>query len=419
VQPLKALREGLGLTAVQRQISNATIKEEHDLGRALTPVEREQIKLRYQMGDVYEREDKLLIALHQPLEDYRAQLLAISTALKTGKINQTEFNAEVAKLNAPVRALLDNAPGGYGQRGGININDPNAQPGDRGTRNYSNYEDASKAQDENARYADELKSYQDYRDQLMALGINYDQLVEAAHQRHVDNLNAIDQNRRDMQLSYGQQIADSVYQIAVSAFGKQSAVARAAFAVEKGFVIARASLALYDDVAQAIKVGFPQNIPLIAAAFAQGATIIAAIKGIAVPQSSGGYMAGGYTGDGMRDVAAGVVHGQEFVVNANATSRHRALLEAINSGRLSAESRSVSNDNPSSGFRQPSVQIHNHAPGVGFDVQPGASPDEVVVIARRIVREEAPGAVAADMGKSNSRTSKALGQHYGVGRKRP
>jgi TP901 family phage tail tape measure protein len=46
-----------------------------------------------------------------------------------------------------------------------------------------------------------------------------------------------------------------------------------------------------------------------------------------------GFREGGYTGNmGVGDVA-GVVHGQEFVVNARATRQHMGLLEAINAGR--------------------------------------------------------------------------------------
>ncbi|PZO81599.1 MAG: hypothetical protein DI629_03420 [Mesorhizobium amorphae] len=44
------------------------------------------------------------------------------------------------------------------------------------------------------------------------------------------------------------------------------------------------------------------------------------------------FSEGGYTGDGPRDAAAGVVHGQEFVVRASATARHRPMLEAMNAG---------------------------------------------------------------------------------------
>lgn len=45
-----------------------------------------------------------------------------------------------------------------------------------------------------------------------------------------------------------------------------------------------------------------------------------------------GYRSGGYTGDVGRSDVAGVVHGQEFVVNAAATRRYRGLLESLNAG---------------------------------------------------------------------------------------
>lgn len=45
-----------------------------------------------------------------------------------------------------------------------------------------------------------------------------------------------------------------------------------------------------------------------------------------------GFADGGYTGGGGVGDVAGVVHGKEFVVNAQATARNRGLLEAINSG---------------------------------------------------------------------------------------
>jgi hypothetical protein len=47
-----------------------------------------------------------------------------------------------------------------------------------------------------------------------------------------------------------------------------------------------------------------------------------------------GFAQGGYTGDVGRQAIAGVVHGKEFVINAQATARHRPLLEALNANRL-------------------------------------------------------------------------------------
>lgn len=49
-----------------------------------------------------------------------------------------------------------------------------------------------------------------------------------------------------------------------------------------------------------------------------------------------GFAKGGYTGNVGTNQVAGVVHGQEMVINAAATQRHRGLLESINSGRFSA-----------------------------------------------------------------------------------
>lgn len=45
-----------------------------------------------------------------------------------------------------------------------------------------------------------------------------------------------------------------------------------------------------------------------------------------------GFEEGGYTGNVGRKTVAGVVHGQEFVMNAEATKRNRPMLEAMNNG---------------------------------------------------------------------------------------
>ena len=45
-----------------------------------------------------------------------------------------------------------------------------------------------------------------------------------------------------------------------------------------------------------------------------------------------GFASGGYTGNGGVGEVAGVTHGKEFVVNANATAKNRATLEAMNAG---------------------------------------------------------------------------------------
>jgi hypothetical protein len=67
----------------------------------------------------------------------------------------------------------------------------------------------------------------------------------------------------------------------------------------------------------------PFNYALAAAAGVAAAVNVAKIAGLE---------RGGYTGDVGRKTIAGVVHGQEYVINAPATARNRPLLEAINAG---------------------------------------------------------------------------------------
>ncbi len=62
---------------------------------------------------------------------------------------------------------------------------------------------------------------------------------------------------------------------------------------------------------------------------------------IADIRKQAGFALGGYTGDMARNAVAGVVHGQEFVMNAAATQRWRPQFEAINRGGTWP----VSNDN--------------------------------------------------------------------------
>lgn len=66
------------------------------------------------------------------------------------------------------------------------------------------------------------------------------------------------------------------------------------------------------------------------------AALIATLKAaVAVAKSAAnGFESGGYTGNVGTKEVAGVVHGQEFVINARATKQFRPVLEEMNKGRL-------------------------------------------------------------------------------------
>ena len=132
-----------------------------------------------------------------------------------------------------------------------------------------------------------------------------------------------------MNVQYGEDIVGSLADMYGSMRGEQSKGFKVLFAAEKAFAIARASIALGENIARASSIGFPQNLPLIAGAVAQGATIFANIRSI----KDAGFQTGSYTGNGGVSDVAGVVHGQEYVLNAAATKRVGVgTLDAINSG---------------------------------------------------------------------------------------
>ena len=83
--------------------------------------------------------------------------------------------------------------------------------------------------DENARYAQELEQYANFREQLNQMGVDYDALREAAYQEHMNRLAQIDQARREVSYNAVSEIAASTTAIMRDAFGEQSRIARAAF----------------------------------------------------------------------------------------------------------------------------------------------------------------------------------------------
>lgn len=147
-----------------------------------------------------------------------------------------------------------------------------------------------------------------------------------------------------------------------------------------------------------------------------GANSIPAAEGIVATYSLtevlsalSGFEQGGYTGNVGTGQIAGVVHGQEFVVNAQGTRNNLGVLQAMNAGASVGSSGNIK------------VSIANYGTSKDFEVVP-VSADEVRIIARdeamAAVRRDAPGVVAADMSNPNSKTSKATQRNFTVSRNR-
>lgn len=202
--------------------------------------------------------------------------------------------------------------------------------------------------------------------------------------------------KMDVSLSGAESIAGSMAGMFKTMMGEQSAAYRVMLAVEKAAAIARSIMAIQTGIAQASALPFPANLGAMATVAAQTASIVGNIKSVA-----DGFYTGGYTGNiGTREVA-GVVHGQEYVLNAEATKRvGRGTLDALNNGGTL-------------GGGGVNVTIQNYGTSKAFEVQ---QLDANTV--RIIARDEARNTVATDLQNPNSQISKAASQNLNAPRRR-
>ncbi|MDO7456614.1 tape measure protein [Acinetobacter baumannii] len=144
-----------------------------------------------------------------------------------------------------------------------------------------------------------IQAAQDQRNQIAAEYAKNAQDIEDKYQ----------QDRLNTQIAFGGQMMGSLTSMFGSMFGEQSKAYKIMFAADKAYAIAAAGIAIQQNIAAASKAGFPLNIPLIAGAVAQGASIIANIRAI----KDQGFADGGYTGSGGKYEVAGAVHKGEIV----------------------------------------------------------------------------------------------------------
>lgn len=126
----------------------------------------------------------------------------------------------------------------------------------------------------------------DFEARRLALEKEYAAARQAVQEGTADSL------EQQLAATFGNQVG------IVTSAGRQIAAALAgnskkAFKVSKAFGIAEAVISTAKNIARASEVGFPQNVPLMAAAAAQGAQILASVKsatpgGGSVPNASGG-----------------------------------------------------------------------------------------------------------------------------------
>lgn len=219
---------------------------------------------------------------------------------------------------------------------------------------------------------------------------------EEYQQRMLESERKYHADRAALGLSSNQAFFGSMVDMLKSAGDEQSAIYKTMFAAEKAFAIASAAVQIPDAMSKALNNPFPANIAAMANVAALGAGIIANIKSV----SDVGFATGGYTGNiGTSDIA-GVVHGQEYVLNASATKRIGVdTLNALNSGG-------------SLGSAGGDVIINNYTSGK-VETSKGSN-GELVVTIKEVIDQYVP----AQFNNPNSRLSKSVSNNFQAPRNR-
>jgi len=153
--------------------------------------------------------------------------------------------------------------------------------------------------------------------------------VEEYERLHTDMLEnakiarlAIEQSYMDakqqIMLGQGEALFGNLAGLSKAFLGEQSSLYRGLFAIEKGYTLASVLLKNKEAISKAwASAPFPYNLAAVASTVAGTAGLASAVSGI-MPN---GFKQGGYTGNMGASQVAGVVHGQEYVFDAQATKR--------------------------------------------------------------------------------------------------
>ncbi|MBA4338316.1 MAG: hypothetical protein C0421_05675 [Hyphomonas sp.] len=171
----------------------------------------------------------------------------------------------------------------------------------------------------NAAYGGEIEAHQEAQDAIAAIIREAnDEIVRLGQDRligYVDNVGSM----------FG-----SIASVIEDFGGKQSGAYKAIIAIERAFTFAKLSLGIAQGIGEAIKIGFPQNIPIIAGVTAQGAQALSLLA-----PKGGGFQKGGHTGYGADTDVRGFVHANEYVQPAPVVSYYGVdIMKALQFRRI-------------------------------------------------------------------------------------
>lgn len=373
------------------EVRAALLQKELELGRALTPVERERLRDLLEENEALSDQRNVFNLLNQSRDTAIRQMEAIRALRESGEIDDAD-----ARL----------ATGSIGLSGELR---------DQGDQLGGEFALESEME--------RLQLWTDEQNRIVADGLAARLITEqeaatrsiAIEEERQRRLRELVTAQRLVVVQGAQSIAESLASIARDTLGEQSKAYRAMFVVSKAFAIADGAIKLQQAIANALSLPFPANIPAIAQAAAIGAGIISNIKAVSLQFAEGGLVRG--PGTGTSDSIMARVSNGEYVVNARATAQNLGLLESINAGRNPVNLLPRSGGGPVPGASGGggaavalNVTVENYS-GASIDVQ-RLSATDVRIIAREeaqnVLKTDLPDTFAAEMSRPNSRAKEAV-----------
>lgn len=348
IENLDAEFYAMSINRRYREANFAVLQLERKLRDELSEAEEQEFRRALERNTQRERMIETYDRVRGAVVDYREEIHALNRLMITGAITAGEYwdavlnnqlVSEARDFDAYLRA--------QGAQIGMNSVDQRLanEPGNPFGNMATNPALALYGEDIN-RLQEQFFQRQQILDQMREADIiSFEQyqrrlteLQQAGAAERVD----LERQAYATQLAAASSAFDSIAQATAAFAGEQSGVYQAMFAISKAFAIAESIINIQRAMANALALPFPANIPAMAVVAAEGASIVAAIEAVA----NTGFRTGGYTGNGPVNQIAGVVHGQEGVLNAAAMRGiGRDNLDYMNRhGRMPANDRG-GNDN--------------------------------------------------------------------------
>jgi len=379
LKQLEQENELLKLNSQQRAIQQILVQAERIVKRELTQEEQALIGLLAQENEALTRQSQILEDLNGPLERYTLSVDALHTLLANGQITVEQFNAALREQEQLLLNEIDPtsfADGFISQMRRMQLETQNILA-DIGTQIAEIFGPGGELSQGIGDAVAEVIVFGDgFSERLSDLKVLVGDLAREIVAKLISSLVQFGVNLA-IQATLGRVLAS------------QGAAATTAIAAE--LATAWATPAALASLATVGANAAPATGAVVAT--------VGTTQALAAATRIGSFRTGGHTGFGPEDRIAGVVHGREFVSDAETTRRFLPDLIMMQNGvdPSSARSRGIN------------VVVNNLAAGVEFEVnQP--TPNDIEIIARRVVQQEAPGVIASDLARPNSRTSKALTQ---------